>query len=193
MSRLRVAPGCVAAALLACGCGNGANGGDADAGSGGDSAAGVDASPSVDALLPLVWVDFSATGCADFGADGGACAGSAPLELRFAATSPSPITDWIWDFGDGAGTSHEPTPVHRYELPGVYDVELVVGGPGGTARSDKPDFVTVSPAPLGGACRVDLQCGELDCVCDDATVCPGGLSAGMCSRTCAGGECPEPG
>lgn len=39
-------------------------------------------------------------------------------------------TDFFWDFGDGQ-TSTQENPVHRYEVAGVYDVQLIVTGPGG--------------------------------------------------------------
>jgi len=35
------------------------------------------------------------------------------------------ITNWDWDFGDG-NTSTDPDPVHLYDAPGTYDVQLII-------------------------------------------------------------------
>lgn len=84
--------------------------------------------------------------------------GAGPLEVTFSDTSDGgAITSWTWSFGDGA-TSSEQNPVHVYELPGTYSVELVVAGPGGTSTMRERDLVVVS----GQTASVQLQTGQAD-------------------------------
>jgi hypothetical protein len=56
---------------------------------------------------------------------GGTSYGWAPLEVQFTGESIFNITEWHWDFGDGS-TSDEQSPLHVYEIPGLYYVELEV-------------------------------------------------------------------
>lgn len=53
--------------------------------------------------------------------------GCGPLEVTFTdeSTSGASLTSWSWDFGDGT-SSTERNPIHTYDDPGVYDVELIV-------------------------------------------------------------------
>ncbi len=54
---------------------------------------------------------------------GGTSYGWAPLEVQFEGASIFDIAEWHWDFGDGY-TSDEQFPLHVYEIPGLYNVEL---------------------------------------------------------------------
>ena len=72
--------------------------------------------------------------------------GSAPLTVRFSNTSQGQVTDWEWDFGDGA-TSDVTSPVHRYTIAGSYTVTLKVSGPGGSDTNVMADLMTVLPGP----------------------------------------------
>ncbi len=71
--------------------------------------------------------------------------GPAPLTVRFTNLSKGEITDYHWDFGDGA-TSTERDPQHTYVNPGSYTVTLTVRGPGGEDTKRKPDFIQVLAA-----------------------------------------------
>ena len=53
--------------------------------------------------------------------------GPLPLQVAFTDTSHAsvPLDVWEWDFGDGC-TSYEQNPVHLYDTPGTYCVELRV-------------------------------------------------------------------
>lgn len=51
--------------------------------------------------------------------------GCAPFTVTFNDRTPSNITDWIWEFGDGL-TSSDQTPVHTYLQDGIYTVSLTV-------------------------------------------------------------------
>jgi len=48
-----------------------------------------------------------------------------PLTVSFTNQSSANVTDWQWDFGDGS-TSSIPNPSKVYNIPGNYDVRLVV-------------------------------------------------------------------
>ncbi len=63
---------------------------------------------------------------ADFSAD--PVSGLAPLQVNFTDESEAgtnPITTWAWDFGDGQNSNVQ-HPVHTYDQPGDYSVELTV-------------------------------------------------------------------
>lgn len=71
--------------------------------------------------------------------------GDAPLTVAFENRSSDPDGDALtyeWDFGDG-GTSAERDPTHVYELPGEYDVQLVVRDARGGVSTPKRGSVTV--------------------------------------------------
>ncbi|MDG2084966.1 MAG: PKD domain-containing protein, partial [Planctomycetota bacterium] len=57
--------------------------------------------------------------------------GDYDLLVEFTNTSTGPISEYLWDFGDGS-TSSEFSPTHVYTTAGSYDVSLTVSGPGGT-------------------------------------------------------------
>ena len=54
--------------------------------------------------------------------------GTAPLEVSFTNESTGEIDAFLWDFGDGSGSS-EADPVHVFETPGTYSVSLSASGP----------------------------------------------------------------
>ncbi|MFP4172869.1 MAG: PKD domain-containing protein, partial [Candidatus Hydrogenedentota bacterium] len=81
--------------------------------------------------------------------------GMAPLEVQFEDLSDGgtdSITDWHWDFGDGA-TSGEQNPVHVYEAAGAYTVSLRIETDRLSHRRIETDLVqveaaTAEPKPL---------------------------------------------
>jgi PKD repeat protein len=81
--------------------------------------------------------------------------------VQFQDKSTPPVKSWLWDFGDPASgvlnSSSEKNPAHIYNVPGSYQVKLVVLGRGFVDSVSK--FVTISQ-PV-----VDLG--------NDTTVCPG--------------------
>src|SRR5690606_15918423 len=99
---------CAALVLAGSGCSCGGESPAADAGaSDGDGPRPSDASIGPDAAAPLIWIDFSITGCDSGsggepggdgppggGADAGAeepCRGAAPLVLQFVPVAPAPV------------------------------------------------------------------------------------------------------
>ena len=72
--------------------------------------------------------------------------GPAPLTVNFTDASVGVITNRLWNFGDGT-TTHVTTNslVHTYSS-GIYDVTLVVTGPGLISTNTKPAYITAFSA-----------------------------------------------
>lgn len=88
---------------------------------------------------------------AEFGAT--PVAGSAPLSVSFVdGTAPgsSPITGWLWNFGDRTPTSAQQNPVHVYTAPGLYTVSLTVTTDVGEDTMSKTQFINVAGRPVAG-------------------------------------------
>ncbi len=68
--------------------------------------------------------------------------GAAPLSVSFINQSSGNISDYHWDFGDGA-TSSLQNPVHTYSSSGTYSIFLVVSGPGGYDIVNQYDLIVV--------------------------------------------------
>jgi len=80
---------------------------------------------------------------ADF--SGTPTSGNAPLTVQFTDLSTagsSPITDWLWVFGDGS-TSTSQNPSHIYTTGGVYSVALNVTTSIGSDSEAKPNYINV--------------------------------------------------
>lgn len=71
--------------------------------------------------------------------------GDVPLEVSFEDQSAGVVDEWLWDFGDGAGSNLQ-DPVHTYTAIGTYTVTLTARGPGGESTSTIPGAVEVTPA-----------------------------------------------
>ncbi len=70
--------------------------------------------------------------------------GYAPLAVQFTDNSQNAVS-WNWDFNsDGIGDSYIQNPVHVYEIPGTYTVNLIAGNPNGT--TSKTATITVLKA-----------------------------------------------
>ncbi len=77
--------------------------------------------------------------------------GAAPLSVTFTDESTagsSPISAWSWSFGDG-GTSSAQNPSHSYLANGNYTVSLSVTTTVGTDTETKPEYIKVTPTPVG--------------------------------------------
>ena len=72
--------------------------------------------------------------------------GPAPLFVHFTDASVPGPTSWLWDFGDGAGSSLQ-NPTHGYQKAGSYAVALTATGTGGAATTTKSNYVTVASCP----------------------------------------------
>jgi uncharacterized repeat protein (TIGR03803 family) len=68
--------------------------------------------------------------------------GAAPLSVNFTDDSSGSITGWAWAFGDG-NTSTRQNPSDTYTNPGVYAVQEIVSGPGGSSTDTVVNLVGV--------------------------------------------------
>ncbi len=59
------------------------------------------------------------------------------------ADGASPITTWLWDFGDGT-TSGEQNPAHSYANIGKYDVRLTVSSVTASATQERLNYIQVN-------------------------------------------------
>ena len=73
--------------------------------------------------------------------------GCAPLQVNFGINGPTGY-EYYWDFGDGS-TSTAPNPTHWYEIPGDFDVSLIVIAPSGcTDTISSGAAVSAYPSPI---------------------------------------------
>ncbi len=74
--------------------------------------------------------------------------GDAPLMVQFNDTSSGtqPLT-YLWNFGDGTGTSTAQNPVYNYLVPGVYTANLTVNNSAGASSANNTITVTTAPFP----------------------------------------------
>jgi len=77
---------------------------------------------------------------ADFSGSPGS--GDAPLTVKFTDQSLGQVTTWVWDFGDGKGSS-EQSPVHTYWSGGEYNVILTASNDYGSSDITKTHYIRV--------------------------------------------------
>ncbi len=68
------------------------------------------------------------------------------------------VISWFWDFGDG-GTSVQQNPVHVYQSPGTYTVQLT-GLDNNDCENDTTHEVFVNPGPLSDFNYTSPSCSE---------------------------------
>lgn len=75
-----------------------------------------------------------------------------PVEVFFVAVNhPSSPVENTWYFGDGETAKNVLNPSHRYKLPGLFDVKLVVYHNGFAIDSvTKTNFIVIKPLPEAG-------------------------------------------
>jgi len=100
-----------------------------------------------------------------------------------ASQAPRAINQWLWDFGDGA-TSTLQNPVHYYNAPGVYVVQLTVAD-SSSCPASQVDTLIIRPLPvadigLNYTCRPEPICRDSMILFLDSTVVPslGGMVTG---------------
>ena len=75
--------------------------------------------------------------------------GSTPLAVQFTDESTGDgLTEWVWGFGDGTGSSTSQNPVHTYTSAGSYTVSMTVKN---ATRSDsevRTGYIIVTYAPV---------------------------------------------
>jgi PKD repeat protein len=72
--------------------------------------------------------------------------GMAPLMVSFTDLSTGGPDEWSWTFGDGSGSA-ERDPVHVFEMPGTYTVNLTVSNTMGSATESKSGYIEVGESP----------------------------------------------
>jgi beta propeller repeat protein len=72
--------------------------------------------------------------------------GHAPLPVLFTPNTTGEVTGYTWDFGDGDRSS-ERSPVHTYEIPGIYSPALTVNNPCQREKLTKSGFITIGSPP----------------------------------------------
>lgn len=70
-----------------------------------------------------------------------------PALIQFTSTSSGNPTSYIWDFGDGTGTSSLQNPSHNYANSGLYTVTLTVSNGSSTDSEIKTDYIRVFVTP----------------------------------------------
>jgi hypothetical protein len=145
-----------------------------------------------DGPVPLR-LEMAVNGCAHYDLDSGVCSGPAPMTVAFAPVGSPELTRFKWTFGDGTPAVDERAPVHRYTLPGSYDVRVVgqVGEPDlGTIECDRKRKIRVDPVAIGGLCDLDAQCGTgPTCTCSPGSGCAAAFLRGLCTIPCPEGLC----
>jgi gliding motility-associated-like protein len=68
--------------------------------------------------------------------------------VQFFDQSTGYVTNWLWDFGNGA-TSTLSNPAYTYTSPGTYKVNLIVTNAGGCKDTVRKDSLIVVPGPIG--------------------------------------------
>lgn len=74
--------------------------------------------------------------------------GAPALTVSFTDSSSGIVTNWFWNFGDGAtlSTTNTQTPSHTYTNAGVYTVTETANGPGGSSTQTQTGLITVYTA-----------------------------------------------
>jgi PKD repeat protein len=83
--------------------------------------------------------------------------GTAPLTVALVDESTpgsSPITDWLWSFGDGS-TSGDPDPAHTYTTAGRYTVSLTVTTAVGTDTKSEEEYIVALSGDEPPECTID--------------------------------------
>jgi PKD repeat protein len=79
---------------------------------------------------------------ADFSAS--PTSGDAPLTVNFTDLSTGEPISWLWDFGDGTGTSTAQNPFYTYSTSGAYTVTLTATNAYGDDDERKVDYINVT-------------------------------------------------
>lgn len=98
--------------------------------------------------------------------------GCAPFQTSFTDKSvalDAPITSWLWDFGNGRGSSQQ-NPTASFQSPGNYSIRLVVTDANGCKGTiTKFSYIEVIPAPVASfrirdsvACSLPFNTGFID-------------------------------
>ena len=93
-----------------------------------------------DTAVKQNYILIGVTPIADFAAT--PTSGSAPMNVQFTDLSKGDVTNWVWDFGDGQGSTDQ-NPTHTYWAGGTYTVTLTASNAYGSSVAAKSQFITV--------------------------------------------------
>lgn len=99
-------------------------------------------------------VSISAVPVANFTSNAPKCAGEL---VQFTDLSQGNPTSWIWDFGDGIGTSTEQNPSYTYLQPGNYTVSLIVSNDCGQSQVFTK-IINITGSPIASFTSNAPQC-----------------------------------
>ena len=77
--------------------------------------------------------------------------GCPPLDVRFLSSSTqgdSPITEWIWDYGDGSPTVNNADNIHTYTSQGNFPTSLIVVDSEGCKNSKNGSTISIQAGPV---------------------------------------------
>lgn len=93
-------------------------------------------------------------------------------------TGPYPVISWLWNFGDGSGTSTQQNPSYVYGAPGAYEVTLTVVD--SLLNTDTfTDSVNVWAYPVTDFSAPMIICGGIAQFYDSSSVSDGIIAAWM--------------
>ena len=84
--------------------------------------------------------------------------GPVPLDVTFDGQANKMVDEWQWDFGDGETAAVE-DPVHTFDVPGNYSVQVTIQTDDGPYTDAKPDLVSVYGGDLMRADSVVYEPG----------------------------------
>ena len=86
--------------------------------------------------------------------------GNAPLTVHFFDISSGEVANFSWDFGDGGVPSDERNPVHTFDNPGIFEVELTVRNDDGATKAIKEIIVENGDTPTAAFTADRRRTGE---------------------------------
>lgn len=109
---------------------------------------------------------------ANFSAD--TTTGEVPLKVQFNDTSTGDPETWEWDFGDGTNST-EQNPVHYYQIPGIYNVTLIISDGADNDTLMMPEYIEVAPSsrPLAANFTANETAGAAPLVVEFIDLSPG--------------------
>ena len=93
--------------------------------------------------LASVKIDFQIVGTNAIASATPNAIGCTPFVVSFGNSSTNATGGYLWDFGDGTGTTTQATPTHSFSNPGTYIVKLVAYNSSGCVAPTDTAFLTV--------------------------------------------------
>lgn len=106
--------------------------------------------------------------------------GFAPLSVVFTDTSTGTITNWLWNFGNGASVTNTSnvSPNNIYATGGPFTVTLTVSGPGGSSSTNGLISIAAYPTP-----KISSLTSSAGFILFSGTNCPAGVQYRILTQT----------